>query len=67
MFFNSPDLNLFTAIPGSYTLMPNAEMSHDLSRDYNARIGMIFGEPPTFEDILNAIQNLENRLNDRNI
>jgi Nucleotidyl transferase AbiEii toxin, Type IV TA system len=63
MFFNSPDLNLATAIPGSYTLMPNAEMSRDLSRDYNAMSGMIFGDPPKFEEILGSVKNLETQLN----
>lgn len=63
MFFNSPDLNLATANPGSFTLMPNAEMSRDLERDYNAMSGMIFGEPPKFDEILNSIKKLETQLN----
>jgi Nucleotidyl transferase AbiEii toxin, Type IV TA system len=63
MFFNSPDLSLATAMVGSFTLMPNAEMSRDLARDYNAMSGMIFGEPPNFEEIINSVRNLEIRLN----
>jgi Nucleotidyl transferase AbiEii toxin, Type IV TA system len=63
MFFTSPDLNLATAIPGSYTLLPNAEMARDLKRDYRAMHGMIFGAPPTFDEILGSVKNLENQLN----
>jgi Nucleotidyl transferase AbiEii toxin, Type IV TA system len=63
MFFNSPDLNLATAIPVSFTLTPNAEMSRELERDYRAMRGMIFGDPPKFEEILNSARNLETRLN----
>jgi Nucleotidyl transferase AbiEii toxin, Type IV TA system len=63
MFFNSPALNLATAIPGSFTLMPNAGMARDLERDYRAMSGMIFGAPPTFDDILNSVEKLEAQLN----
>ena len=63
MFFTSPDLNLATAIPGSYTLLPNAEMARDLKRDYRAMHGMIFGSPPTFDEILGSVKNIENQLN----
>ena len=63
IFFNSPDLNLAIANPGSCTLMPNAGMARDLERDYSAMSGMIFGKPPEFDDILNSVKNLEARLN----
>ncbi|MGD1213079.1 MAG: nucleotidyl transferase AbiEii/AbiGii toxin family protein [Candidatus Acidiferrales bacterium] len=63
MFFNSPDLNLATAAPGSFTLSPNRDMAADLARDYTAMLGMIFGKAPTLDEILKRIANLETRIN----
>jgi hypothetical protein len=63
MFFNSPDLNLATAAPGSFTLSPSVEMATELARDYAAMAGMIFGKAPALEDILGRIAELEVRIN----
>lgn len=63
MFFNSPDLNLETAKPGTFTLLPTAEMIVDLERDYRAMAGMIFGDIPLFDDVLRRIALLEIALN----
>jgi hypothetical protein len=65
MFFGSPDLNLEAATPGSFTLSPSPEMIADLERDYRAMSGMIFGNVPRFDLILEAIATLEGLLNAR--
>ena len=63
MFFNSPDLNLATAAPGSFTLSPSPEMATQLTRDYAAMAGMIFGNAPTLEEVLGQIAELEAHIN----
>jgi hypothetical protein len=64
MFFNSPDLNLSTAAPGSFTLSPNRDMAADLARDYSAMSGMIFGEVPPFGEILERVADFEADVNE---
>jgi Nucleotidyl transferase AbiEii toxin, Type IV TA system len=64
MFFNSPDLNLATAAPGSFTLSPNRQMAAELARDYASMTGMIFGEAPDLGDVLGRIAEFETRIND---
>jgi hypothetical protein len=63
MFFNSTDLNLVTAAPGTFTLSPNREMAVALGRDYTAMSGMIFGDVPPFSEILERIAKFEIELN----
>jgi hypothetical protein len=63
MFFNSPDLALATANPGTFALVPVADMIGDLRRDYTAMSGMIFGDVPTFDAVLESIGKIEARLN----
>jgi hypothetical protein len=63
MFFNSPDLDLRHAQPGSYRIMPTPEMIDALKRDYHAMAGMIFGEIPNFTEILETVRELELLIN----
>ena len=63
IFFNSRDLDLKNAIPGSLSLTPTAEMVETLEKDYQAMAGMIFGEILKFSDVLQAISDLESQLN----
>jgi len=63
MFFNRPDFDLASAAPGSFALLPHDGMVDQLRTDYRAMRGMIFGEPPTFEDVLASVMALEQRLN----
>ena len=63
MFFNSRDLDLAHAEPGSFSLMPAEAMIDDLRRDYAAMSGMIFGEIPAFEAVLDSVAKLEHQLN----
>lgn len=63
MFFNSPDLDLATAEPGSFVQRPTDGMLNALRRDYVAMTGMIFGDAPAFEAVMASITELETRLN----
>jgi hypothetical protein len=63
MFFNRPDFDLASAIPGSYTLSPHNGMLAELRRDYAAMSGMIFGRIPTVDQVVEAISGLEHLLN----
>jgi len=59
MFFNSADLDLLHARPGSFAITPTHGMVDALKRDYQAMAGMIFGGVPEFADVLEAIRQLE--------
>ncbi len=63
MFFNSADLDLKSARPGSFTLATTPEMIDALRRDYQAMSGMIFGEVPDFTIVINEIRELEQQIN----
>jgi predicted nucleotidyltransferase component of viral defense system len=62
LFFNSKDLDLQSARPGSFKLAPSAEMIEALKRDYLAMSGMIFGEIPSFENVISATKQLEDEI-----
>lgn len=64
MFFNRPDFDLASATPGSFALAPHDAMIAQLRVDYRAMQGMIFGDPPDFEAVLDSISSLEARLNE---
>ena len=63
MFFNRPDLELASAVPGSFALTPHDGMLADLRRDYEAMSGMIFGPIPIVDKVVTAIAELERWLN----
>jgi len=63
MFFNSADLGLAHARPGFFKITPSSGMVDALRRDYQAMQGMIFGEVPSFDDVLGSVQRLEGAIN----
>jgi hypothetical protein len=63
MFFNRPDLDLASAVPGRFALTPHDGMLADLRRDYEAMSGMVFGPIPTVDEVVTSIAELEQRLN----
>lgn len=63
MFFNSNDLDLKSARRGSFAITPTLEMAEMLKRDYLAMTGMIFGDVPNFEDVIDAVRQLEFEIN----
>ena len=63
MFFNRPDLDLASAVPGSFALTPHDGMLADLRRDYEAMSGMVFGPIPNVDEVVAGIGELEQTLN----
>jgi len=63
MFFFRRDFDLADGKPGTFTLMPTDGMTAALRTDYRAMSSMIFGKPPEFDEILDAIQRFEQTLN----
>ena len=63
MFFYRGNTGLGAAARGSFRLQPNREMLEPLRRDYSAMATMIFGEVPTFEQVLASVARAEERLN----
>jgi hypothetical protein len=63
MFFNSPDLDLEDAAPGTFALAPTPLMFDALRRDYAAMTGMIFGDIPPFDDVVAAVAEFEAHIN----
>lgn len=59
LFFGSADLGLDTAVPGSLTLVPTPAMREQLVRDYDAMVGMVFGNVPLLDTVLSSVERLE--------
>ena len=65
MFFDRPDYDLASAVPGSFVIAPTPKMEAALARDYANTTAMIFGTPPSFDDILASARQIEQDINDR--
>ncbi len=63
MFFNRPSFDLASAHAPTFALCPEKGMIDDLRQDYRAMSVMIFGDPPAFDEVIEAIAELQNRLN----
>jgi hypothetical protein len=63
LFFGSTDLGLDIATPGTFTLTPSAAMRDALERDYEAMVGMVFGEVPRFDAVLDSAKHFEQIVN----
>ena len=59
MFFDRPDYDLASAEPGSFAIAPTGGMIDALKRDYDNTKAMIFGKPPTFDDLLESARALD--------
>lgn len=59
LFFFSADLGLDSAIPGSFTLAPSPAMREALERDYEVMAGMVFGDIPPFDAVLDSAARFE--------
>ena len=62
-FYPSSWANYDDAKPGSFKLMPTPINIPELKKDYRSMQIMIFGVKPSFDDILDKLQNLENEIN----
>jgi hypothetical protein len=63
MFFDRPDYDLASAVPGSFAIAPVSGMVEALARDYANTTAMIFGAPPSFDYILASVSQIEKALN----
>jgi len=63
MFFYRGNTGLDAATRGSFRLQPIKEMPQPLKKDYAAMTTMIFGEVPTFDEVLASVARAEERLN----
>ena len=63
VFFKAAWANYEDTKPGSLRLMPNAELSAALRRDYTGMREMIIGDAPGFDNILGAIEAFEGEIN----
>jgi hypothetical protein len=59
MFFGRPDFDLGSAKPGSFAIKPSPNMLDSLRRDYANTTSMMFGAPPTFEEIMASITEID--------
>jgi len=64
MFFDRPDYDLASAVPGSFAIAPVGEMVDVLRRDYANTTAMIFGAAPRFSEILASAAEIERIVND---
>lgn len=51
------------AVPGTFKLYPNKNSIQPLEKDYEAMKQMIFGDSPSFEEVLSIIKQLETEIN----
>lgn len=65
MFFDRPDYDLGSAVPGSFAIAPGGAMVDALARDYANTRAMIFGEAPAFEEVLASAGEIEGIVNHR--
>ena len=63
MFFDRPDYDLASALPGTLAITPTSTMTSALENDYANTTAMIFGAAPAFEEILASIQEIELAVN----
>ncbi len=62
-FFNRPDYDLASAVPGTFAIMPTSAMTGALENDYANTTAMIFGVAPAFDEILVSVEQIERTVN----
>jgi hypothetical protein len=62
-FFKSAWRKLDEAIPGSFHLVPEGKLLQHLKNDYQAMQGMMLGNAPKFETIVEELKKLETAIN----
>ncbi|WP_315837426.1 hypothetical protein [Bradyrhizobium prioriisuperbiae] len=60
---NHDAVRLDQATPGTFGIVPADGMLEPLKADYQKMAGMIFGDVPSFEDIIGKIKTAEATLN----
>jgi hypothetical protein len=64
LFFGSSWARYDQAIPGTFRVVPPAARQAALRQDYQAMRDMYLNEPPTFEEVLATLKELEQRINE---
>jgi Nucleotidyl transferase AbiEii toxin, Type IV TA system len=64
LLFNSPWMKLDEAIPGSISLVPENHFLKELRDDYQLMQGMMLGDAPDFDEIIEELKRLETLIND---
>jgi predicted nucleotidyltransferase component of viral defense system len=62
-FYYAKNASYESAHIGTIKLLPSADAIKDLSVDYDHMRDMIYGEKPSFEEIMEGIRKLENEIN----
>ena len=62
MFFDRRPFGLDLAAEGTFTLTPPKMVMEQLRADYRAMSGMIFGDVPEFDEVMESVRNLESQL-----
>lgn len=62
-FYRCPWAKYEEALPGSFHLLPPACHAKELEKDYKSMQSMLFGEKPTFTEIMDGIETLEKEVN----
>lgn len=63
LYFDRRPLDLDQATSGTFGIVPADGMLEPLKADYEKMAGMIFGDVPSFEDIIGKIKTAEASLN----
>lgn len=59
LFFLEKRASYHTACPGTLRLVPDADKLEELERDYAPMQELLFGDPPSFEEILATLREIE--------
>ena len=62
-FYYSRYAQFQDAKPGTFKLIPNKNCLDELKRDYKQMEVMIFGDRPTFDEIITCLKGLEDEIN----
>jgi hypothetical protein len=63
LYFRSGWANYGDAKPGTLRLVPPDSRLTELKSDYTKMAPMFFGQPPAFDDLMSALDELERRIN----
>ncbi|PCJ86601.1 MAG: nucleotidyl transferase [Thiotrichaceae bacterium] len=65
VFFNATYANYDACLEGKLCLVPGTELTSELKKDYEKMLsaGMLYGEPPSFDEIIRHMQVIEKSVN----
>jgi hypothetical protein len=63
IFYPNDGVDISDALPGSFDIVPDAQMQRALARDYESMAVMIFGSAPEFSEIRDELRAFEAKIN----